>query len=82
MTLCWSRMEDSGSRPTPRYGHSAVAQADRLFIFGGRNDQQYFDDLYVFDMGIYIVWRIGVHYNRSANVHTPSLLLQRRSSGL
>ncbi|OMJ87642.1 hypothetical protein SteCoe_10567 [Stentor coeruleus] len=37
--LVWTMIKDvSGTPPSPRYNHAACAVKNRLFIFGGRND--------------------------------------------
>nr|XP_015825630.2 rab9 effector protein with kelch motifs isoform X2 [Nothobranchius furzeri] len=41
-----------GSKPLPRFGHSATLLAQKLVIFGGRKTSTYLNDLHVLDLGL------------------------------
>ncbi|XP_077319735.1 uncharacterized protein LOC143942355 [Lithobates pipiens] len=49
----WYQPIVEGSRPVPRYGHSATLLRNRLLIFGGRRSPTpiYLNDLYILDLG-------------------------------
>jgi len=45
----WFQIETNGSRPTHRSGHKSVAADGKLYIMGGWNTSEQFDDLHVLD---------------------------------
>lgn len=38
-----------GAQPTERSGHSAVAYEGIMYIWGGQNEGNYFNDLFIFN---------------------------------
>ncbi|CAG9323042.1 unnamed protein product [Blepharisma stoltei] len=42
-SLKWTKLEPSGTLPTPRYGHVAVLCGGCLYVMGGRNDSLFKD---------------------------------------
>ena len=48
-TMYWNYPEFSGELPTPRSAHSATAVEDKIFVFGGGDNSNYFNDLYILD---------------------------------
>ncbi|KAJ1556495.1 hypothetical protein HK405_002736, partial [Cladochytrium tenue] len=49
--MVWSKPHMHGRIPAPRRGHTACAWGERIYVYGGYNDQtgQFFDDLLCFD---------------------------------
>lgn len=52
----WIMPDLSGNGPDAREGHTAVLAGKQLFIFGGcgkseNDEEQYFNDLYILDIG-------------------------------
>jgi dynein heavy chain len=45
----WIALETTGDVPPPRSGHQAVAVGTDLYVFGGWNSVEEFDDMYVLD---------------------------------
>lgn len=45
----WAKVNTSGALPPRRYGHSAIVCGSKLVIFGGQNDAQQFNDVWVLD---------------------------------
>lgn len=43
--------EDSEYIPFQRYGHTAVAQGTKIYLWGGRNDREVCNTLFCFDTG-------------------------------
>ena len=46
----WTKLECSGTTPSPRYGHSATylgTKKDKIAIFGGMDTLQQYDDLFI-----------------------------------
>ncbi|CAG9311020.1 unnamed protein product [Blepharisma stoltei] len=68
--LVWSEVEYFGKPPSPRYSHSACSMSEKLFIYGGRNDQLFKEtgdsclgDLYIFNVE-HLLWEnVQVHGN-------------------
>ena len=49
--MTWLQGPEGIGSPSARYGHSAVLVAEtKIFIFGGTNGKEYFNDLYVLDL--------------------------------
>jgi len=48
----WSRVSAKGRGPDRRSGHQACAVETSLFVFGGWNASQQFDDLHILDNGL------------------------------
>ena len=46
--------ETKGIAPAARWGHTATAVSDKLYIFGGEGDQV-FGDLHMFDSGTSLI---------------------------
>lgn len=45
----WTLIKPKGNPPSPRYSHSAInVDSQYLYIFGGTNGKEYFNDLYIF----------------------------------
>lgn len=54
--LKWWKLEldkdqDCQCVPFQRYGHTAVAQGSKIYLWGGRNDEEVCSTLYCFDTG-------------------------------
>ena len=45
MTRRWTKLQCTGSIPSPRAGHAAVLVDDVMYVFGGFNGKTYLDDL-------------------------------------
>lgn len=53
-TLLWYQKEVSGDKPSPRRAMSMTALSDKkLILFGGGDHHSYFNDLYLFDTGLF-----------------------------
>jgi hypothetical protein len=48
--LSWRRLSPAGLQPPPRRDHSLVAEGDRLFLFGGRNEGGDLADLWSYNI--------------------------------
>ncbi|KAK9430019.1 hypothetical protein V1505DRAFT_372433 [Lipomyces doorenjongii] len=46
----WSKPIVTGPRPPARYGHTMNIIGSKLYVFGGRFDDNFFNDLYSFDL--------------------------------
>ncbi|KAK9448143.1 uncharacterized protein V1518DRAFT_419791 [Limtongia smithiae] len=46
----WSIAPEDGPRPTPRHGHTLIIVGSLVYIFGGSIGNQYFDDMYCYDL--------------------------------
>ncbi|XP_050225145.1 uncharacterized protein LOC126674699 isoform X2 [Mercurialis annua] len=50
-TLVWKELDTTGTKLSPRAGHSTVAFGKNLFVFGGFTDaQNLYDDIYILDV--------------------------------
>ncbi len=47
--MMWYRPTVKGDAPASRSFHSATLVGSKLYVFGGSNDSQYFNDLFIFD---------------------------------
>lgn len=55
-TLTWKQLKTGGQMLSPRAGHATVALGKNLFVFGGFTDSQnLYDDLYMLDVGMFVV---------------------------
>lgn len=45
----WTRVQMEGDHPVERSGHSAVAHEGIMYIWGGQNEGNYFNDLFMFN---------------------------------
>ena len=52
----WHKLECTGNLPCPRYSHSAVSIGETLLIVGGRNFDEYFNDIYAFNPNLGLRW--------------------------
>jgi hypothetical protein len=51
--MTWLQGPEGIGSPSARYGHSAVLVAEtKIFIFGGTNGKEYYNDLYVLDLEV------------------------------
>jgi Rab9 effector protein with kelch motifs len=51
VTMTWFQGPEGGGAPCARYGHSAnIVNNTKMYIFGGSNGTQYFNDLYILDL--------------------------------
>mmetsp|Transcript_18800 Transcript_18800/g.21242 ORF Transcript_18800/g.21242 Transcript_18800/m.21242 type:complete len:407 (-) Transcript_18800:331-1551(-) len=51
VTMTWYQGPEGGSAPTARHGHSAtLVNNTKVFIFGGCQNQTFFDDLHILDL--------------------------------
>lgn len=46
----WSCMETTGASPCPRQGHCMVTTDDKIYVHGGMNGEDFYDDMYVLDI--------------------------------
>lgn len=61
-TMYWNYPECSGEIPTPRCAHSATTVEDKIFVFGGGDSANYFNDLYILDTSKYFFHNIHFTY--------------------
>ena len=54
----FARIDLGGARPSPRFGHSAVAYGGCLWVFGGRDGARYHSDVWRFDVAT-AAWRVA-----------------------
>ena len=48
----WNRIQLKGSVPSPRHSHTGVLYQDHYYIFGGFQDDQALDDLWIISLGM------------------------------
>lgn len=48
----WERIyiQNGADQPSPRIGHSAIIYQDSMYIFGGKDTEDRFDDMWRFDL--------------------------------
>lgn len=46
----WLLANETGEAPSPRYGHTANLWNKKMYIFGGWNGKEYFNDIITFDL--------------------------------
>jgi len=51
LNLNWRKEEVAGQVPDPRYKHAFALSGNCMYISGGSNDKQVFNDLYKFNLG-------------------------------
>lgn len=49
----WNTIKCSGTIPAPRGYHQSVHYDSRLFVFGGMNEKQYFNNIAILDMFLF-----------------------------
>jgi len=49
-TMEWTTPRVEGERPETRYGHSATLVNRKIYIFGGRQGDSYFNDVFTLDI--------------------------------
>ena len=70
----FARIDLGGDRPSPRFGHSAVAYGGGLWVFGGRDGARYHSDVWRFDVTT-TAWRlVDVAGPAPRRAHTATLL--------
>lgn len=53
VSMTWLQGPEGIGSPSARYGHTAVLVAEtKIFIFGGTNGKEYYNDLYVLDLEV------------------------------
>ena len=53
VNMTWYQGPDGAGAPTGRYGHTAnLVEGTKMYIFGGWNGKDYFNDLYVLDLEV------------------------------
>ena len=45
----WTRIHMDGYKPAERSGHTAVAHEGMMYVFGGQQEGNYFNDLFLFN---------------------------------
>lgn len=55
-SMTWSSLPQNGDIPSPRWKHSTTAVGSKIYLFGGRNYQNVFNDLYEFDISTF-TWK-------------------------
>lgn len=48
-TKQWNRIQLEGNQPAERWGHSAVSNDGIMYIWGGQQEGNYFNDLFIFN---------------------------------
>lgn len=51
--MSWTRIEPKRSGPAPRHCHSAVSWGGKVYIFGGTNGKDKYNDVFVFEPGMW-----------------------------
>src|SRR5690242_3243623 len=49
----WRKLVVKGTAPSPRYCHTAAVKNGKIYVFGGYNGSDYFNDLYTYDLTNY-----------------------------
>lgn len=49
-TAVWTHLRVGSSAPAPRCAHVCVTHADSLFVYGGYDGRQYFEDCFEFSL--------------------------------
>jgi hypothetical protein len=52
-TRVWTKVETIGQPPAVRSRHAVALYAHRMLIFGGSDRTNFYNDLHVYDFGIY-----------------------------
>lgn len=71
--MSWARIEPKRSGPSPRHCHSAVSLDGKIYVFGGTNGKDKYNDLYCFDPGMFTLKRENHHFN---HFNLDNILLQ------
>ncbi len=51
--MTWYQGPEGGGAPTARFDHSAnLVGGTKMFVFGGWNGEEFFDDVYILDLEI------------------------------
>lgn len=51
--MSWAQLDSivNGTEPSRRYCHSSVSHQELIYIFGGTDGKEKFNDIHVFDTG-------------------------------
>ncbi|CAG8798905.1 26487_t:CDS:2, partial [Racocetra persica] len=70
-TKRWSRITVNGTSPIGRYGHSVAVIGSKMYIFGGRFEGYYLNDLLAFDVNTYMANGAGWEFITPASQSPP-----------
>ena len=56
-SMSWTRPSDSGVVPIPRAGHTCNIIRNKLFVFGGGDEDVIFNDMHVLDTAFLLLPR-------------------------
>ena len=70
--MVWSRPSDSGTVPVPRAGLASCVVGSRLFVFGGGDSEEVFNDLHVLDTAFLKVDVSARQRRKSQTIDTSS----------
>ena len=59
----WSMPQYMGPPPPARDAHTAVVVVDNLFVFGGRNNETIFNDLFLLNLSSFFIYLIFFNIN-------------------
>ncbi|CAG8772374.1 2579_t:CDS:2, partial [Ambispora leptoticha] len=71
VTKRWSRITVNGTSPIGRYGHSVAVIGSKMYIFGGRFEGYYLNDLLAFDVNTYVANGAGWEFITPASQSPP-----------
>ena len=53
VTMTWYQGPEGAGAPLGRYGHTTnLVEGTKMFVFGGWNGKEYYNDLYVLDLEV------------------------------
>ena len=70
LTLNWVQVDSTTDTPPGRHNHASCLVGKKIVIHGGWDGKKDFDDLWVFDTGIYTITNLSIMYI-GVNTHTP-----------
>ena len=62
------------SAPSKRYLHTATLVNNSIYIYGGKSADNYFDDMYILEIGLFILFLKKYHYSILLNLSYHKIL--------